>query len=251
MKNTNYPITLDCVLPSKGLIYGAGIDPNIKLRSMTTVDEMRRLSKSENQYQNMAEMIDDCILSEVGMSSYDMCVADYKYLLYMLRVVTYGEIYKINTQCPYCGFTDTEEVNISELEVTTLDEVDNSALKFTLPKSGHEVELNYQTPRMLDNITKAIKSSKQRKNKSPFDETLLFSLYHLVKTVDGKILDPIQKEDWIKALPMIDTNTIISKSDKFNIMFGLNTDIDFVCGLCDNTSPLNIRITSEFFRPAL
>ena len=251
MKTENYPITLDCVLPSKGLIYGDRVDPNVKLRSMTTVDEMRRLSKSENQYQNMAEMIDGCILSEVGISSYDMCIADYKYLLYMLRVVTYGDIYKINTQCPYCGYTDIDEIHISDLEVISLDSIEEDMLKVSLPKSGHEVELNYQTPRMLDNITKAIKSSRQKKNKSPFDETLLFSLYHLVKTVDGKVLDPIQKEEWIKALPMVDTNTIISKSDKFNVMFGLNTDMDYVCGLCDNSSPLNIRITSEFFRPAL
>lgn len=249
--NNNYPITLDCTLPSRGLIYEHRVNPEIKLRSMTTLDEMKRLSKSDNQYQNMAEMIDDCIVSEVGMSTYDMCIADYKYLLYKLRQVTYGDTYKISTSCPYCGYSEVEEIKISGLEVIQLETIDDDMFNFTLPKSGTKIEMAFQTPRMLDNITRSIRESKQRKNKSQWDETLLFSIRHLVKTVDGKILDPVSKEEWIKNLPMVDTNTILSKSDKFNITFGLNTDIDYECELCGAVSPLNVRITSEFFRPAL
>ena len=44
-------------LPSKGLMYAKPFDPTVKLRSMTVADEMRRLSPSERQYQNMASII--------------------------------------------------------------------------------------------------------------------------------------------------------------------------------------------------
>lgn len=247
----DYTMTLDCILPSKGLIYDKEINPNIKLRSMTTLDEMKRLSRSENQYQNMAEMIDDCIVSDVGISTYDMCIADYKYLLYKLRQVTYGDVYKINTTCPYCGYSEIEEIVISNLEVNTLDFTEEDMLSFILPQSGNKIELAFQTPRMLDAITNTIKNGKNRKNKTPFDETLLYSICYLVKTIDGNRVDIAQKEEWVKNLPMVDTNTILKKSDDFNVKFGLNTDIDYECSLCGAVSPLSVKITSEFFRPAL
>ena len=84
-------------LPSKGLIYnneGREI-PKFKMRSMTTVEEMKRLSHCEDAYRLISEIIDDCILDKIGISSYDMHIGDYQYLLHRLRVVTYGSEYKV------------------------------------------------------------------------------------------------------------------------------------------------------------
>ena len=38
------------VLPSRGLIYGVEFDPKITLRSMTTMEEMKRQSPSDTPY---------------------------------------------------------------------------------------------------------------------------------------------------------------------------------------------------------
>ena len=48
-------------LPSKGLVYDEKINPNITLRSMTTMEEMKRLSPSDLEYKTISEIIDDCI----------------------------------------------------------------------------------------------------------------------------------------------------------------------------------------------
>ena len=61
---------------------------------MTTVEEMRRLAPSEHTYKNLCELIDDCMVEPIGMSVYDMHLADYQYLLHRLRIVTYGVDYK-------------------------------------------------------------------------------------------------------------------------------------------------------------
>ena len=105
------------VLPSLGKVYSTPINPNVKLRSMTTSDELKRLSPSEHQYQNICEIIDDCMVDKCEISSYDMCLADYQFLLHKLRIVTYGTEYKAMTKCPYCGTTNERTIDLDKLEV--------------------------------------------------------------------------------------------------------------------------------------
>jgi hypothetical protein len=80
-------------LPSNGLVYQTKVNPIVHLRSMTTAEEMRRLQPSDSPYWTICSIIDDCGALDSGISSYDMCLGDYQYLLYMLRVVTHGSNY--------------------------------------------------------------------------------------------------------------------------------------------------------------
>jgi hypothetical protein len=84
----NYSIAEEYTLPSLGKVYTQKINPLVKLRSMTTEEEMKRLSPSERQYKNLCDIIDDCIVEPIGISAYDMCIADYQFLLHKLRIVT-------------------------------------------------------------------------------------------------------------------------------------------------------------------
>ena len=90
-------------LPSKGLIYGQEINPKVTLRSMTTEDEMIRLSPSDSDYESSCELIDRCIEGEFPIKTYDLCLGDYQFLLTKLWLVTYGSEYKVVIQCPNCG----------------------------------------------------------------------------------------------------------------------------------------------------
>ena len=78
MENNNCTIAEYFTIPSKGLIYNQQVAPDIKMRSMTTIEEMKRLSPSEYAYRNLSDVIDDCIIGDVGISSYDMCIGDYQ-----------------------------------------------------------------------------------------------------------------------------------------------------------------------------
>ena len=46
MENNNCTIAEYFTIPSKGLIYNQQVAPDIKMRSMTTIEEMKRLSPS-------------------------------------------------------------------------------------------------------------------------------------------------------------------------------------------------------------
>ena len=69
-------------LPSKGKFCRDLKTCDIQLRSMTTEEEMLRVSATNTPYKQLCEIIDRCIINDIGMSSYDMHIGDYLYLLY-------------------------------------------------------------------------------------------------------------------------------------------------------------------------
>ena len=247
----SYTIAEEFVLPSKGLVYGRTVNPNVKLRSMTTVEEMKRLSPSERQYKNLCEVIDDCLVEKPGISAYDMCLADYQYLLHKLRIVTYGSSYRIMTACPGCGFTHEVNMNLDSFTVTEYEEHMKDELTFTLPQTKKEVTIRLQTPRMIDDINAKVNERKKKAKGATIDNTLSLTIQHLIHSVDGVKLDAVKIEDFVNDLPMMDTNYIIKKAEKLVERFGLNPYEEEVCPLCGLVYDNYFRLTSEFFGPSV
>lgn len=147
------PVIIDNVtLPSLGKVYNREINPNVSLRSMTTADEMKRLGNSDRPLQLMASIIEDCLVEKPGIPVYDMIVGDYTFLLMKLRIATYGTSYPMNSICPYCGYSESETINLDDLFVVQYSEDMEKYREVDLPISGKHITLKMQTPRMLDDI---------------------------------------------------------------------------------------------------
>ena len=123
-------IVEEYTLPSKGLIYSTQFDPEVKLRSMTVAEEMRRLSPGENSYKTMCEILDDCLITKLPISTYDMCFGDYQFLIHKLRIATYGPEYKINIRCGSCGTVFDHILNLDEQRVFEYDQQTVDELKY-------------------------------------------------------------------------------------------------------------------------
>ena len=87
----NARIVENVVLPSKGLIYEEDVSPEIELSSMKTKHEMLRLSATEESQKVMAEIIDDCIVGDLGISSYHfLFLSDfYSYKLFFFLLINF------------------------------------------------------------------------------------------------------------------------------------------------------------------
>ena len=181
-----------------------------------------------------------------------MCLADYQFLLHKLRVVTYGKDYKLEFVCPYCGSKETATINLDELKVVEADKSDYGAMQeFVLPKTKKKIKIVMQTPRMVDDISIRSKELNKRCKGSQGDTAFLFTVETLIDTVDGEKLDPIKKEDFVRELPMIDTNYIMQKAQKLVESFGIDTKIERECPICGLDYTGSFRITTEFFRPTI
>ena len=56
MNQKDYTINQTFTLPSEGKVYSELVGPDITLRSMTTQEEMKRLSPSDMPYKNICEI---------------------------------------------------------------------------------------------------------------------------------------------------------------------------------------------------
>ncbi len=246
----NYTIAEEFELPSKGKVYSQKVNPIVKLKSMTTTQEMRRLSPSERPYKAMCDIIDECFVESPGISSYDMCLADYQYCLINLRIATYGTRYDIQTSCPYCGNTVYEKIDLGNMDVKYCDLQDlNSLFEFELPRTKKKIKINIQTPRIIDDVTVQNKALQKKSKGQAIDSSLLFNIVSLIETIDGHEYDPIQKEDFVRQLPMMDTNYIVKKVNKLVESFGVNMQIEHTCPTCGLDYNSTFRINGEFFGP--
>lgn len=245
----NYTVGENFTLPSLGKVYDKEVNPNIKLRSMTTEEEMKRLSPSDRPYKNMCEIIDDCLVEKPGISSYDMILADYLYLLHKLRIVTYGPDYQTDLLCPYCGCTNERTVNLEDLEVNQYSDDLNKYLEFDLPNKKDHIKIRMQTPRILDEIT--VRSKDRKRSSGTGESVFLLTLQFLVAEVNGVKLGSFEKEQYLRKLPMMDTNYILKCAEKINDKVGLDTGIETKCSVCGADFKSSFRLTAEFFGPSI
>jgi len=249
---TNYSIAEEYVLPSRGKVYSENVNPVVRIRSMTTEEEMKRLAPSDKAYKNLCEVIDDCLLENPGISSYDMCLADYQFLLHKLRVVTYGPNYENTSVCPYCQSENDGTLNLNELEVVEYDEAEFAkCLEFTLPRTQKRIRIRMQTPRMIDDINDRTNELRKKSKGTSGDTAFLFTLQSLIESVDGQKLDPVKREDFVRALPMMDTNFIMKHAQKLVESFGIRTSVELKCPICGLDYNTSFRITKEFFGPSI
>lgn len=235
-------------LPSKGEIYDKKVNPEIKLRSMTTMEEMKRLSPTDTPYKVMCDIIEDCMSEKPAIHVCDLCLGDYQYLLHKIRIVTYGPNYKMTVKCPECGEITESVANLDTLAVHEWDDSYVDKKLIILPVTSKQIELKFQTPRDLDIIAYKTKEMK-KKTKQNLDYSILFTLMSLIETVDGRKLNNIELEEFVKKLPNKDANYLINKSSELNSLIGLDNDITVKCISCGNEMTLPFRITSEFFGP--
>jgi len=246
MKST---IVESYTLPSKGLIYKTPFDPTVTIRSMTLAEEMRRLQVSEEAYRPMSEVIDDCLETKLPISSYDMCLGDYQFLLHKLRIVTYGPDYKLSVICPKCGARNDLTINLDDLKVIELKDNYEELMEVTLPRSNDVIKIKFQTPRMLDNIAKERKEMKKQFPDLKGDPGMLLTLQNVIDEVNGRKMGRLQLQEYIKNLPMFDINFLIQKASKLSDCVSIDPMIDFTCNECGVASQASFRFTSEFFTP--
>jgi len=244
-------ITEEYTLPSLGNIYKTKFNPEVKLRSMTVAEEMKRLSPSKNPYKTMSEIIEDCLVEKLPIPVYNLCIGDYTYLLHKLRVTTYGPDYVINYRCPVCGNNEKIIINLDDIEVFKYNDSIINDMSFTLPKLGNVVKLRFQTPRDLDTIERKKREFEEKFPDHKEDQTILLTLESLIDTIDDEPLDPILGKEWLRQLNMMDMNTIAQKATQLQSKIGVNNLVNLKCSKCGNEVTTPFRYTSEFFGPSI
>ena len=249
-RQTDYTIMEGYVLPSKGKIYSNNVNPNIELRSMTARDEMKRLSPSSTPLKTLADIIEGCCIEKPGVHVYDMSLGDYEFLLHKLRIVTYGEDYKVSLRCPVCGEFIETTADLSLLEVHEYDEAKIKDLQtFILPRSNKAVTLNFTSPRLIEEAEARVKDMKRRYKDATIDFETLVKLQLNIDLIDGEKKSEVELENIITNLPAMDLQKLLNNIDKLNKQIGLDNILYLTCPKCGEEVTSFFRFGPEFFRP--
>ena len=237
-------------LPSEGKVYDKEINPDITLRSMTVLEEKKRLGNTNNQFKLLSSVIDDCIVNkDKNLSSYDLTLGDFQYLLFKLRTVTYGNLYNITLRCPICGKVFKHVHDLDSLEEIRYEEGMEDTLSITLPKSGDTIKLKLLTPRMSDIIENRCKEISEKNPDYEGDPAYIQTLMAVIDTVNGENLNDAKKQKYVEKMVMADANYLSQSADK--IKLGVNTHCKAECPSCKQTFPFLLPFTSEFLGPTI
>lgn len=250
-RQTDYTIMEGYELPSKGKIYSENVNPHIELRSMTARDEMKRLSPSSTPLKTLADIIEGCCIETPAIHVYDMSLGDYEFLLHKLRIVTYGEDYKVALRCPECGEVIEAVTKLDQLGVKEYNEDEIKELQtFTLPKSNRLVTLNFLSPRMVEEMEVKVKDMKRRYKSATIDFETLVRLLVNIDLIDGEKKSETELENIITNLPALDLQKILNNIDKLNQKIGLDNILYLTCPKCGEEVTTFFRFGPEFFRPS-
>lgn len=248
--------THEVILPSKGLLNPEIPGGRIIQRCLMVSDQKKLAGSKQTAGNAINFLLQNTVVEPEGFDVKNLSPMDSMYLLFKLKSISYGDLYKFRTRCPECGKKIDVEIDFSTIPVTTLDEDYRKNLELELPRKGDKVILKMMTNDNLDALNEEIG---RRRKKNPNDESIyiLDVVYHIEKiklkeaTADGKkeLTHPLDIELYISALTDMDYKVIQMSKDK--VFFGVSTTAETTCPECGRTIDVNIQFNNDFFRPYL
>lgn len=233
-------------LPSNGLFYETDFPINITIRSLTTNEE--QLLYGSTSETTIDRIISNCIVEPKNFPLGDLLPADKMFILFKLRIISYGQDYNQMIFCPYCNYEGTAVLDLDQLPCDELDEDKIKVpLKLTLPMSKDQIELKVLTEKDYKAIKeRALKLS--NKLSLPFGQVehkLRFAKQ--IKSINGEKVDSFIAEKYYSEMHVRDVRYIESALN--SIKLGYQGHIDMTCPSCKHEIIVPFEMTSEFLNP--
>lgn len=254
MSNVTSNFTHEIQLPSLGYLNPEIPDGKIVQRCVTVRDQ-KFLAGSKSTGGNSKELLKRTIVSPETVDIDNLTVSDTLFLMFKLRILSYGEKFSYRARCPECGERIDVTVDLSQLPVEYLADDYAKSLEITLPNSGDTVYTQILRNRDFDEIRSEAKRL-AKKNGDEDGTNFILRIARTIKKVklkeanaDGdKVLEhPVDIQKYVEDLTDLDATAIISTTG--NIKFGILPTVEYVCPECKEYIDLNVHFDPNFFRP--
>lgn len=250
MNSNESNFTQEIVLPSMGLLNPEIPEGKIIQRCMMVGDQKYLAGSNQSAGKSLHQVIQRTVTSPENFDVSKLTLADTLYLLFKLRVLSYGKDYRFRTKCPECGKKIEVTIDLSELPVTNLSEDYAEKLEVKLPHRGDTVYTKIFTNKDSDDLADEIK---RRKRRNPDDESeyllrIVYSIEKIKLAKDGKELThPIDIERYVSSMTDLDAAAILSTRE--NTAYGITPVVEYICPECKEYIDINVQFSGEFFRP--
>ena len=196
------------------------------LRPITFEEEKQILSLSNKGVDPSMVLLDACV-SDIDKS--DILLVDKIYLLFKLRELSFGSVYKFIVGCPSCHAENNISVDLNDMPVVSMEDM------------GREVEIDLPMCKKPA-VVKLASVSDEAYISNP--ETLMDNIWRFIKSINGVDNDMVIQKV-LKKLPAGDINKIMS-----TLMcegYGLTTEIRVLCSNCGHDSVMELPLNKNFF----
>lgn len=234
-------------LPSKGVFYPEDSplrSGTIDLYLMTAKHEDILTSPNLIQKGVVLDRLIDALIATKGIKSSDLLLGDLNAVMIAARILGYGKDYDVTLECPSCGKTVEQTVNLAELQAQNEPQDGAKAeFKIVLPLSKAEVVLKLLTRGDEIGIDKEVKSLK--KINSDVDAESTTRLKAMVVSVNG---DMAKNTIWSFVDNMLVRDARYLREQYRNLIPDINFDIALDCS-CGTSEKTRLPIGPSFFWP--
>lgn len=182
--------------------------------------------------------------TEGGKVNWDkLLLGDRFYMLYRIRMLSYGEEYDFSFNCPECSKKCNATLDLSTLEMKRLSDESKKILsegglfETTLPRCGKKVKFRLLVGSDEKNI-----QTLTTKNKENISTSILN--YRVMEVDDVKFTN---KVEFLRSLGSRDATFLRKEFDRVDC--GIETGINLECIHCFSEVELDVKFDENFFFP--
>jgi hypothetical protein len=178
-------------LPSKGLVYPKGhllSNGTIEVKYMTAREEDILASQNLIKKGVVLDKLFESIIADKNINPADIYVGDKNAILLATRVLGYGADYRAEVTDPFTLERQEVIIDLSKIQTKEVDEKllnRENRYKFTLPKSGKEIEFKLLTHGDEADITKETQALERIGKGNTTTSDVTTRLRYMIISVDG------------------------------------------------------------------
>lgn len=236
-------------LPSRGAIYSdINVPPEVTLRAMTTMEEKMRLSGTGMNV--IPNIIKACVVEPENLDTNKLKLFDLQFLMYKLRIVTYGPDYKLSLRCPNCGKKSDFVIDLDSIPVNYAGESFKEPFTIgPLPVSKDLLECVVLTSQDYIDIEREARKIKSKFPDYVGDPEFILGYKYRISKINGETLPDGSLQQYIEDMNAKDMRYLDSEYSKLTDGIGMDLDMIETCPSCGEEIEFTLPVTSEFFRP--
>ena len=212
-------------------------------------EEKMRLG-NQGFWKTIANILNAVVTEPEDFNAEDLTLFDFQCLMYKMRTVSYGHIYKVRVTCPVCGKETICRVDLDSLEINYLDDDFTEPYDIgPLPRSKDTLQC--RLPRISDVINTERRTTEILKKSPEYqgDPAYILNMAYQIVGINGERYSSKEIEMYVEKMSAMDSAYFQQVAGSKITGVGMNTECHDVCESCGEELVFALPFNSEFFRP--
>ena len=233
-------------MPSRGMI--PNVPTEVVIKAIQRKDKKKLLMSETDDI--LMSLLQYSIVSPQDFNVYNLLPFESNYLLYRLRILTYGPSHTFREKCPYCGEINNVDMDLNSIPILELPDGFNMIFDIQLPISGDVLKCKLLTEGEKNTISKKATELKEATGNKSAEIDMIWE--SRIVAINGSAnLAPIEISQYLDEMNDYDSEYFMEYYLKYEGNYGLQTKLSFKCDKCGKFVESQMPSIYTFFRPTI